>query len=161
MNCCVLLVHSNLEKRYFSARGCEAWLRSNPQAATSLGGPVPIYMCAFPFWIAHRYTAFLRRLRTEKLLSNFHSPKFSVYRSQTEKLFDKIYGLRNFIYICTPFRSSATGEKYQAQVAELVDALVSGASFREEVQVRFLSWAPLRKDRMWLSITYGLSLWFL
>jgi hypothetical protein len=30
-----------------------------------------------------------------------------------------------------------------AQVAELVDALASGASFRKEVEVRVLSWAPL------------------
>jgi hypothetical protein len=29
-----------------------------------------------------------------------------------------------------------------AQVAELVDALVSGTSIREGVQVRVLSWAP-------------------
>ena len=28
-------------------------------------------------------------------------------------------------------------------MAELVDALVSGTSFRKEVQVRFLFWAPI------------------
>ena len=30
-------------------------------------------------------------------------------------------------------------------MAELVDALVSGTSFRKEVQVRFLFWAPTKR----------------
>ena len=33
-----------------------------------------------------------------------------------------------------------------AQVAELVDALASGASFRMEVEVRVFSWAPTLKE---------------
>ena len=34
------------------------------------------------------------------------------------------------------------GSRIWAQVAELVDALASGASFRKEVEVRVFSWAP-------------------
>ena len=34
----------------------------------------------------------------------------------------------------------------RAQVAELVDALASGASVRKDVEVRVLSWAPLPLD---------------
>ena len=36
---------------------------------------------------------------------------------------------------------------FRAQVAELVDALASGASVRKVVEVRVLSWAPLPFDR--------------
>ena len=34
------------------------------------------------------------------------------------------------------------GSRHLAQVAELVDALASGASIRKDVEVRVLSWAP-------------------
>jgi hypothetical protein len=37
------------------------------------------------------------------------------------------------------------GPKSRAQVAELVDALASGASGRKVVEVRVFSWAPLLK----------------
>ena len=33
----------------------------------------------------------------------------------------------------------------EAQMAKLVDALVSGTSGRKAVQVRFLFWAPIKK----------------
>jgi hypothetical protein len=39
-------------------------------------------------------------------------------------------------------RPTATDQR-QAQVAELVDALASGASDRKIVEVRVFSWAPL------------------
>ncbi len=35
--------------------------------------------------------------------------------------------------------------RFWAQVAELVDALASGASFRKEVEVRVFSWAPINR----------------
>lgn len=41
-------------------------------------------------------------------------------------------------------------------MAELVDALVSGTSFRKEVQVRFLFWAPKTKRRILLSSAFFL-----
>ena len=47
----------------------------------------------------------------------------------------KIFGeLVSFVYLC--IRNPT-----KAQVAELVDALVSGTSVSNDVQVRFLSWA--------------------
>ena len=42
----------------------------------------------------------------------------------------------------TPRRSPATSRRAPAQVAELVDALASGASGRKAVEVRVFSWAP-------------------
>ena len=36
----------------------------------------------------------------------------------------------------------------RAQMAELVDALASGASVRMDVEVRVLSWAPLVKPKI-------------
>ena len=39
-------------------------------------------------------------------------------------------------------------------MAELVDALASGASFRMEVEVRVLSWAPLTTCNMLISKDY-------
>ena len=44
--------------------------------------------------------------------------------------------------ICVSLPSNQGMLSTNAQVAELVDALVSGTSKRKFVQVRFLSWAP-------------------
>ncbi len=43
-----------------------------------------------------------------------------------------------------PTNSVAPDRPAFAQVAELVDALASGASGRKAVKVRVLSWAPIR-----------------
>ena len=40
------------------------------------------------------------------------------------------------------------GHFFYAEVAELVDALASGASGRKAVEVRVLSWAPLVKPKI-------------
>jgi hypothetical protein len=47
-----------------------------------------------------------------------------------------------FTTTCAPSTARATPASSVAQVAELVDALASGASGRKAVKVRVLSWAP-------------------
>ena len=44
------------------------------------------------------------------------------------------------LYFCTPI--SKHPDTLKAQMAELVDALVSGTSVLSDVQVRVLFWAP-------------------
>ncbi len=48
-----------------------------------------------------------------------------------------MFGRRIFLYICSP----------QAQLAELVDALVSGTSVLMDVKVRVLYWALWKNQR--------------
>ena len=53
---------------------------------------------------------------------------------------------------------AGNGERYcSAQVAELVDALVSGISDRKIVEVRVFSWAPNSKNRANGSVFYCLQ----
>ena len=53
-------------------------------------------------------------------------------------------GVRNRSYTACRSTRLVPGRGTCAQVAELVDALASGASFRKEVEVRVFSWAPKR-----------------
>ena len=55
---------------------------------------------------------------------------------------DKLPSCSNYECACLMVILGFTDAGYWAQVAELVDALASGASFRKEVEVRVFSWAP-------------------
>ena len=81
----------------------------------------------FAFW-SQQNTIYAISLRPKHFLSDLR--------------FKVLYRFDECAYISHPQRSTALF----AQVAELVDALVSGISDRKIVEVRVFSWAPISKN---------------
>ena len=65
-------------------------------------------------------------------------------------MFDRLV----FVAILSQSDQPQTLRCNDAQVAELVDALASGASDRKVVEVRVLSWAPVFSQNAYISNTY-------
>ena len=113
---------------------CHRPFRSLVPCLVRLTGPLPRpwSFLAYPHCAPQRGRSRLSLLALAlRLLSGCHQNGFSMHRTSLTK---KYRGLKI---------DSASSYPACAQVAELADALASGASGRKVVEVRVLSWAPL------------------